>query len=167
MSLNELLINHKDTIHKRWLELIFDTYPPDATGFLRNKKNPFGNPVGAALRDGTTIILDELCGDMNGEQVSLGLDRIIRIRAVQEFHPSQAVAFVFLLKNAIADKIGAELAALDARDGLFDLWAKIDRLALAAFDVHMECRETVNRIRLSEARKRMELYGGNKSDNKR
>ncbi len=85
------------------------------------------------------------------DRVSVFLDTIIRIRAIQEFTPSQAVSFVFFLKKIIRD----ELATGDPRqhslsDELTLLENQIDSLGLLAFDIFMRCREKLYDIKANE-----------------
>ncbi|NIR14663.1 MAG: hypothetical protein GWN86_12250, partial [Desulfobacterales bacterium] len=54
-------------------------------------------------------IYKELLKGVDREGVSPFLDRIIRIRAVQDFSPSQAIAFVFLLKRVIREVLDKEV----------------------------------------------------------
>ena len=75
---------------------------------------------------------------------------MIRIRAVQDLSPAEAVGFVFDLKPIVRKILGPEPAPA-AKDEI-DLEEKIDRLALAAFDVYMKCREQMWSIRAREIR---------------
>ncbi len=81
------------------------------------------------------------------------LDEIIKIRAVQEFTPSQALAFVFLLKEAVRAELGSEedrAPALPAE--LADLDRQIDQVALGAFDAYMRYRGQVCELRINEVK---------------
>ena len=70
---------------------------------------------------------------------------------MQDRRPSEALAFVFLLKRAVRDVVGD---AVDARElERFD--ARVDDLALAAFDVYAGCRDQLQEIRVREARRRV------------
>jgi hypothetical protein len=77
------------------------------------------------------------------------LDRIIRIRAVQELTPSQALAFILDLKQVVG-----EVAGEAAADELRAFEQRVDQLVLTAFDVYSECREQISSIRINEIRKR-------------
>ncbi len=147
MSLQTQLTPMLDDIRRRWIELIFATYPSDASGFLSREKDQFANPVGFAIRQATATLLDSVVTGRS-EHTAEALDQIVRIRSVQDFTASAAVSFVFLLKQAITDVAG-ELVAKDARAWL-ELDERIDGLALEAFDVFMQCREQLFTIRLAE-----------------
>jgi hypothetical protein len=80
------------------------------------------------------------------------LDPIIRIRAVQDFSPGQALRFVFLLKDVIRKNFGMEIGEFNLHTELQRLESQIDDLALLAFDVYMKCRERLYEIRSREAK---------------
>jgi hypothetical protein len=88
------------------------------------------------------------------EEIGEALDRIIRIRAVQDYSPSQAVGFVFELKNLVHEELAGTPAVTAEADSLRMLDVRVDRLALQAFDVYMQCREQVYSIRVNEIRNR-------------
>jgi hypothetical protein len=79
------------------------------------------------------------------------LDRIVRIRAVQDLSPSQAVEFVFLLKRAVREELGEALAK---QVDLSALHAWIDGLALQAFGLFVECRQRIYELRVREIKRR-------------
>ena len=83
------------------------------------------------------------------EEMRRSLDRVVRIRAVQDLPASEAVGFVFLLKQAIRDVPGAP----DGAD-LSEMHERIDRLALEAFDLFVQCREKIYDLRVREIRDR-------------
>jgi hypothetical protein len=143
----------KGAILEKWRELILETYPHDAAAFLRREKNRFANPVGQTLARETERLLTAL---LSGEQpssdnVRRSLDKIIKIRAVQEFSASQAVGFIFLLKNVIRIQFIDE----DPDPAqLQDFNSRVDRLGLAAFDVYTQNREKIFDIRVNEIKNR-------------
>jgi hypothetical protein len=138
------------TIRERWFRLIVDTYPPDSTGFLRQEKDSLLNPVGRIILQEIEVIFDELVHKMRVERLKIALDRIIRIRSVQEFQPSQAVSFIYLLKRVIIDEFSGNLAEPGVIKEMLDFEARIDKLAMHAFDIYMSCREKMYEIRANE-----------------
>ncbi len=152
MKLTKLLAQKKAPIVGRWLELIFETYPDDARRFLTKQKDRFANPVGTTISKEIETLYDELIEGLETDRVSPLLDRIIRVRAVQDFSPSQAVNFVFLLKKAIKKEILGEILEDQLSEDLAIIESRIDDLALLAFDIYMNCREKLNDIRANEAK---------------
>jgi len=155
--LEEFLAANKATILKRWFELILDTYPPDSRKFFSTQKNRFSNPVGANLSEGLEGLLDRLVHgvDSDSESISEFLDKIVRIRAVQDFSPANAVGFVFLLKTAVRENLAKELGDSRVLQELLDFESRVDGLALMAFNIYMQCRETIFEMRATEIRNRV------------
>lgn len=136
----------RDAILREWLERTLRSYPEQTSVFLRGEKDPFRNPVGHTLREGLAVLLDEFLGEMDEARISPALDSIVRIRAVQDFTPSQAVGFLFPLREILREKLpDADLAMRESR---------LDRLILRAFDLYAECREKIFEIKADEARRR-------------
>jgi hypothetical protein len=129
-------------ILERWIARTIESYPRAALPFLSGQDDPFRNPVGYTLRQSLARLLDELQGDMDPGGIAAALDAIIRIRAVQDLTPSQAVEFLFLLKPILR-----ELAPEPDQARLAE---RIDRLALMAFDNYMQCREQIAEVRWNE-----------------
>jgi hypothetical protein len=94
---------------------------------------------------------------MEIEEILAALDEIIRIRALQDCSPSQALAFVFLLKNVIREELAEELEQQNLVAELQDLESRIDGLALLGFDVYSKRREKIYEIRANEMKGRVSL----------
>ncbi|GBD98950.1 hypothetical protein BMS3Abin07_00981 [bacterium BMS3Abin07] len=150
MNLGELLLQKRNAISKSWFSLIVDTYPPDTSSFLRKQKDQFSNPVGSAISQGIEGILDEIMNGLDPERVSPFLDKLIRVRAVQEFTPSEAVGFVFMLKKVIRENLDREIRDNRLFDELTALESRIDDLAGIAFNIYMECREKIFELKATE-----------------
>jgi hypothetical protein len=168
----ELLIKKEDTIASRWLDNILSTYSDQAAVTFKREKDPFANPVGNSLRLGTQGICKALFGegalagakDQPGEvvteQIHGYLCEIVKIRAVQEFTASEAVAFVFLLKKAVRDAFGKAAGDPNFSADLQHLDAAVDHIGLAAFDVFSQCREQIFELRMNEVKRRVSWVVG-------
>lgn len=155
-TLEHFLVKKRTDILKRWVDLIFDTYPADGRSFLKNRKNRIANPVGASIVDGVDKLFDWL---VQGDESDVGnicmfLDNIVRIRAVQEFSASHSIGFVFFLKKAIRETLGSEIRKEGLYEDLLTFESRIDSLALLAFDNYSQCREQLHQIRAAEIRNR-------------
>jgi hypothetical protein len=154
MELAALLEQNRETILGRWFDLIIKTYPQATSEFLAKQEDQFRNPVGHAIFQGIRPIYDQILAAMDTDELMRGLDGIIRIRSVQEFTPSQAVAFVFQLKTVIRGVTDAQLRRAENWDELAELESRIDRVALLAFEKYTECREKLHELRSNEIRGR-------------
>jgi hypothetical protein len=152
MPLSTALAVHKDAIVKRWFERVLQTYPESTKKFLSEERDPFHNPVGHTLQEGLSGLFSGLIQSTDLASLTPVLDGIVRIRAVQDFTAGKAIAFLFLLKQIIRTEFAADVPRYS--DELVALEARIDELALLAFDLFMRCREQVYEIKVNEIKRR-------------
>lgn len=153
MNLKQHLIEKRPVILAKWFDAIADTYAKDTAGFLKKQKAQFTNPVGYTLAEGTEKLFDALLQGMIPDTVSAFLDSMIRIRAIQEFAPSEALMFIFQLKKIVRQELGEEVLQQKGRiEELAAFDSAIDDLALFAFDIFMKCREKIYDLKANEAR---------------
>ena len=169
--------DQKRAVLEKWLERTLATYPRQTLDFLHDQKDRFRNPVGHTLREGLATLLDEVTGEMDAARIRPARESIVRLRAVQDFTPSQAVGFVYLLREILDEELAGErtgertaaiLAARNRSGGFTPPWRgepaatsegewsvqkRIDELALLAFDLFMQCREDIFEIKAREARR--------------
>jgi hypothetical protein len=150
MSMRTLLTNKRSRITDRWFDLILETYPADAQGFLKGEQDRFANPAGHIISRGLEALFDELTNETCSGKVIAALNSIIRIRAVQDFSVSEALAFVFLLKKAMREEMKGVMEDKDLFQEYLVLESRVDAMALSAFDVYMKAREDIHQIRVRE-----------------
>ena len=157
MTLNDLLKKERGAILKRWFDLIVATYPADTAALMGKGKNQFTNPVGYTISREIEHVFERLLGDAEGGELTGPVDSILKIRSIQNFAPSKAVGFVFLLKKAIVEILKDE----DLKGPVLEEWLrfqnKIDDLALLAFDIYMGCREKICEVRIHRAQAEKEM----------
>jgi hypothetical protein len=153
-ELAALLKKNREAILEKWFERIIATYPEVTTRFLADQKDRFRNPVGHAITQSIGPIYDQVATAMDADRLSEALDGIVRIRAVQDFSPSQAVGFIFQLRAVIRAQLDDGVRRPDRWDALGELDSRIDRLALLAFEKYTECREQLHRVRNREIQSR-------------
>ncbi len=153
MKLQSRLKTKRSAILKRWHQVIIDSYPSESVAFFHNP-DPFANPVGTTLLKSIETLFDELLSGADPERLAPVLDRIIRIRAVQDFLPSQALAFLLDLKDVVREVIGEgeDPGLLSEEMKEFD--GLVDRMALLAVDIYVKCREAIYEIRVREFKDR-------------
>ena len=152
MRLEKLLTQRRSAILDRWTQLILETYPVNTQRFLKKQKDQFSNPVGYTISKEVKNLYKELLQGIDSARVSPIIERIIRVRAIQDFSPSKAVAFIFLLKRVIREELEKEIQENQVFDEFLMLASSLDDLALLAFDIYMECREKIYEIRANEAK---------------
>ncbi len=154
MRLADLLAERKSAVCERWLDAVLAEYGPLTAARWRREEDPFVNPVGRALAMGLPELLAAVAreGDLP-EDAAAALEAIVRIRSVQDMAPSQAVAFVWLLRDAIRAELAAELAGGSHAQELAAVECRIEQLALRAFDTYVALREQVFRLRQEELKR--------------
>lgn len=157
MGLETVLAERKSAVVKKWFEHVVDTYPPDTSRFLKHQKDPFANPVGSTTMESLRGAFDEMLKtEPDRDLLSSVLDPVIRIRAVQAmFTPSQAVGFIFFLKQIIRENLHKELKDMQNFRELQDFDQKIDELALIAFNIYMQCAQTIFQLRANQEKSKI------------
>ena len=152
MTLKEHLQENRSAIVNQWFETVVGTYQEETRGPLRRQNAPFVNPVGFNAAQGLEGLFDGLLKGMMPSETSRFLDAIVRVRAVQDFAPSEAVRFIIQLKSVVRSSLGEMLQDPATARELVAFESAIDDLALFAFDLYMQCREKIYDIKAKEAR---------------
>ena len=155
MKLENLLTERKSAIFKKWLDALLESYPQDAQRFFRKEKSRFANPVGQTMSNHLSDLYDGLLrGD---EEASLAgrLDGIVRIRAVQDFKPSQAIGFILQLKEILHEALEQEMVSDTIAADLAVLEKRIDKTVLLAFDMYEQCRHKIYQLRVDECKRQV------------
>ena len=152
MKIYDLLAEKKPVVLKQWFDLIIETYPEETTSFLKNQNAQSRNPVTQAIYAGIEGIFDGLVNEAEAGKLNIYLDNIIRIRAIQDFSPSEAVSFMFSLKEVIRKELEKEICDQKMFKELLALESRIDSLANTSFEIYMKCRETLYENKANEMR---------------
>lgn len=153
MTFESVLAERKAELSEKWATLVLQTYPKETQKVWGRQKDQFQNPVGAAIIKATRDLFDQILDWQEPEKLAEGLDTLIRIRSVQDFSPSQAISFVFLLKKLLRDEFFQSMKADGTLEDLLRFEAKVDNLAMMAFDVYSKSREKVFRLRVDEVKR--------------
>ena len=148
------LTENRATIVKQWTRQVFESYPSDTSSFLGSQRDRFANPVGYTISTEIPNLFDQLTGEMDRKKILASIDNILKIRALQDFSPGQAVEFCFALKSIIRKMLMKSSPDKDMLADLLEFESRIDSLALFAFETYMGCRERIHQIRTDEIKKR-------------
>jgi hypothetical protein len=155
MMLLDLVRERRAEVAACWVDLTLATYPASGAALFLNERDPFKNPVGGIVRRSLAVLLDALLGDAAGvREVDDALDAVVRMRAVQDFTPGRAVGFVFLVRTAVREVLGEPYGACPAEEHE-ELSARIETLAMSAFDAFASCRQRLFELRTAEAKARV------------
>lgn len=152
--LKEVLRAHERELLSGWFEQMMQSYPEESRKYFKKINSDFANPVGANLYHCLENLLHTLLSDApDADAVNEHVTMILRIKAVQEVLPSQAVSFVPALKQIVERVCGKAL-----RDGgvsiqeWLDFYSDLDTVALYAFDSYSDSRELIYKMRLDQIR---------------
>lgn len=143
---NELLKKEKIFVEK-WFQAVIETYPEQSAKAIGKESNQFANPVGSVTRQTIENVFTLITRDYNLKELENTLDPIIRIRSVQAFSASEAVSFVFALKD-----IGEKL--LDKKFTK-EFNRIVDNIALASFNRFVKCKEEIYLLKANEGKRRV------------
>ncbi|WP_141266962.1 RsbRD N-terminal domain-containing protein [Thermodesulfovibrio sp. Kuro-1] len=146
MPIKDLLSKKRKAIVNKSFELTIATYPEESQGFLKDSSRQFTNPIGYNLYQSIEQIVEKIINEEPIESFLSPLEEIIKIRAVQDFTPSQAVGFIFLIKKAFQDELEKEIEPFQ----ILDFLSRIDSLSLIAFDIFMKYREKIYDLKSKE-----------------
>ena len=151
MELVDWLSKKKQDITREWIRIAMQAYPPESLSILNRNKDQFANPLPHIISKNIELLFDELLTGIDAKRTSPILAEIVKIKAVQDFTPSQALQFVFDLKKILHDlkkeKVEGEAMPYDQ---IRTMELEIDNLANLAFDIYVSCREKLFEIRVNE-----------------
>jgi hypothetical protein len=153
--LHKFLKQNRESILQGWFDLTINTYGPEMVRFLKKEKNQFSNPVRNTIITSLERIYD---GILNGNGVDEyhGLEEIIKVRAVQDFSPSDALSFLFDLKKIIRTAFSKSKQKPETMEELYDFDERFDTLLKRAFDLYNNCRLKIQEIKMAEIKSRSE-----------
>lgn len=139
----------KKAVFEGWLDRVIKSYPERTANFLATKNDQFANPVGADMRQVLAALTEALFAGTDVSNLDPVLDPLIRVRAVQELSPGQAVAFVLHLRDVVREQFHGTITHDEIRE--VNSW--VEALLLQAFGVYVACRDQMHDIRVAAIRK--------------
>lgn len=159
MRLKEILKKDKDKLAESWFDRLLESYPEATRRYFKNTNSHFSNPVGYNLMHSMSHILTELLKEEpSSDVINQELQMILRIKAVQEVLPSQAVSFIPALKQTIERHYKAEnLVKESSLNELLDFYSDLDTVALYAYDLYVESKVLLYELRLTQIKETNDL----------
>ncbi len=155
VRVDELSREVRDRIVARWTECVLRTYSRETARFLEKERDPFANPVGAALRTSLGPLFDAMLRGDPAERMVENLDQLIQIRCVQDFSPSRAIAFLFDLKAVVREQVADPGGEGGGRGLVEAIDRQVDTLVLHVFDRFVKYRDRIWEVRIGEVKRRV------------
>ena len=153
MNTLQIFRDHKKVLVEQWINAVFGTYPLETTGFLRTRQDQFTNPVGEITVTVAGHLYDAMAGEhVLADQVQQALERFVRLRSVQDFPPSQGLGVLYVFKQLLRETLLPLFEKAGRVGDYLDAEARLDTLALMAFDMYLSSRETLAEQRIKEIR---------------
>jgi hypothetical protein len=150
MDLAEAFRNYREKIVNKWVEYTLSTYT--SSEFFKRERDKFSNPIGGNVREALDRLFVLLAKGADPEEFKGPVEQIVRLRAVQEFTPAQAVAPLNAVKHITRDILAKDKERSVFIKDLYDFEFAVDLAVLAAFDIYMESRERLYKVRMSEVK---------------
>ena len=152
--LTDIIRRNREFILERWFDRILDTYHPDSKKYFLSKGNPFANPMGSNIREAIAGIFDGLIdgSDPKTEPLAGHLDKVVRIRAIQDLSAGEAVSYLYHLKSIVRELVKDKAGYGPMTEELLAVESQIDGLVLFSFDIYSQCREKLYNIRVYEVK---------------
>jgi hypothetical protein len=151
-GLSGFIKDNRDALAERWLDAVVGSYHSDTAGFIKGKEDRIANPLGHAIREMVDTVLNCMATGCEEQALASAMYPVIQMRAVQDFTPSAAVAFVGLLRDSVVSlarekEAGPELI-IELDDVMMGLMAR-------AFDLYSDFREKLSEIKLEELKRNL------------
>lgn len=150
--MEERVAADRAALAEKWVEAILGSYPEETRRIWKTGKG-FNNPVGGTITECVDEFIDHLVKWDDAEAMAASLDRLIRIRSVQEFSPSQALSFLFMFKKVLRETYFKKLEKSGSLAELLRFEAKIDNMVMMAFDIYSKAREQLFAMRVDEVKR--------------
>ncbi len=152
VAIEKLLFSRKSAILEEWRRAVLATYPAETASFLTAEKDQFCNPIGHVLTQTGELLFEIALSDVERGKAKNGLGDIVRIRAVQDFSPSQALSFVDAMRKAIRREILPMVVEKASLGHLLSIESRLDGALLIALDLYVACKKQIEDIRIKEAK---------------
>ena len=152
MKIIDILSRYKRNIAGEWLRQTMGAYPAEGLKILQKNEDQFANPLFYLISEGIEKLFEELLKGAETKEVTSILEQVVKIKAVQDFDPSQSLEFIFFLKDIIRERLKKDLPNEDFSGELYIIERRIDKIALIAFDIYMKSRERLFEIQAQEVK---------------
>jgi hypothetical protein len=123
-------------------------------GFARTREDQFRNPGGHAIRLALEEIYAAVSGGLSSERLLReSLEMFVKLRAVQDFTPVQALGVMYLLKPLLRDRVLPACLQNGLLDEYLEAESRLDTAALLACDIYVASRERVFEERIGEIKR--------------
>ncbi len=152
MGVRDILSEVRSAVVAEWFESTMKEYSAKTAAVYTGVGDRFSNPVGTTFLKAMEAVVGYLAdGTADRDRIRSQLDEVVKIRALQNISPSDALTFLFRLKDILLRHLGRKLNDENARE-LLNIETEIDRFSQDSFDTYVRCREKLYELRNKEVR---------------
>ena len=141
MNVQKIFREQRAVIVEGWINAgLFDLSP--SNDWLLRTKNDLTNPVGDATMKPPASLVTIAGEHVTPQKIKHALDRFVRLRAVQQYTPSQGLGVFFLMKPLLREHILPLCREKEDLAEYLDAESRLDSVTLLAFDLYSAARET-------------------------
>lgn len=150
MSLTQRIKDRKKGILRSWFQEVLDSFPKQSQALIANNSDRFANPIGFTLNDAIAEIYAGVVGEKTLEDIRPALERITKLRAIQDKQNPGQLGFLYGLKKILRTQCGAFERGFDDVEGLLEIEDRIDEIILLALEIYVQSREKIYELQVNE-----------------
>ena len=150
MSLIERIKEKKNGIQRSWFQEVLNSFPKQSQSLIASNADRFANPIGFTLNDAISEIFAAVVGEKSLEDIAPALERIIKLRAVQDKQNPGQLVFLHALKKIVRKQCGAFEEGFAEVEALLALEDRIDEIILRALEIYVLSREKILELQVNE-----------------
>ncbi len=136
-----------------WLNEFLKHHGIDSVAVSRTVDDKFLNPAGHIIKATTNSLFKAIMGeDIEQEKIIRDMQELMRLQAIQQLSPAQALFPFIAIKEHIYTTVKALLSTSEAFEQYKEMTGRVDTLMLMAFDIYTQDKEDVFRIRIKEVK---------------
>lgn len=152
LKIYKAIKDKQQSILSRWVPIALGSFNQNEQ-LTVHRGERFSDPLGYTIASSAEAILQWLVNDDPDTDLSKPLEAICRIKAVQDYQPSESLRFIFDLKTIIRESLGE---GSQYTEELWKVDKRIDEIALLAFDLFGACRNQIYQLQAEEIKR---MYG--------
>jgi hypothetical protein len=152
MNLVERMQEQRVAILRRWLQEVLECFPQPARAFIAGGEDRFSNPLGFTLSAGVEEIFSFVAGEKPLGEIAPALERLVKMRAIQQTRASEPLGFLFGLKRIVRDVCEVDTRADLGLEQWLALEERIDAVVRASLATYVRARETILELQVNEIR---------------
>ena len=150
MSPSDRIRKDRTKILKKWFHEVLESYPKQSRSMIALESDRFANPMGSTLNDGVEAILSVAIGDKSFEEAELSIERLIKLKAIQEGQNGGQLDFLFSLKKLLRQHLGVDAGKVEDLREFFEIEDRIDHITKTATSIFILSREKILELQVSE-----------------